>query len=93
MYITNHSVKKSIPERLFLKSDGIQNVSSKYWSSARRASRNCSKGLEETLLGGVVNKSDNVDFFPFLLDDHLSGSNIFLFLFYKDGRIYRVCAG
>ena len=78
MSTTNHSVKKSIPGGLFLKSDGIQNVSSKYWSSARRVSRNCSKGLAETLLDGVANKSDNVDFFSFLLDDHLSGSNIFI---------------
>ena len=37
-----------------------------------------SKGLEETLLDGVAKKLDIVDFFSFLLDDHLSGSNIFI---------------
>ena len=41
---------------------------------SRRASRNCSKGLEETFLDRVVNESAIVDF---CLRNHLTGGTDF----------------
>ncbi len=49
-------------------------------SPSRRASRNCSKGLEEMLLDGVANVSAIVDFFPpflFCSHDHLTRSSFY----------------
>ena len=44
---------------------------------SRRASRNCSRGLEETLFDRVVNESAIVEFSRFS-HDHLTGSEVFL---------------
>ena len=49
----------------FLQREGIQNVFQAFLS--RRASRNCSKILEEMLLDGAVSKSAIADFFSSFL--------------------------
>ena len=47
------------------------------------------KCLKETLLDGVVIESAIVVVvFPFCSHDHLTGSKVFLVLFYKDREIY-----
>ena len=57
---------------------------------SRLASRNCSIGLEETLLDGVVNASATVDSFSFFSShDRLTESK----LFYSGRAIYWACAG
>ena len=46
-------------------------------SSAEELPENGSKDLEEVLLGRVVNESVNVNFFPFCLRVHITGSEAF----------------
>ena len=66
--------------------------SCKHWHlcslPSRRASRNCSKGLEETLLDTIVNVSAIVVFIPICLHDGLTGSRVFN----NDRAIYWACA-
>ena len=72
------TAKKSIQERLLsqeLRDSQSFSVSICVCAAilGRRASRNFSKGLEKTLLDGVVNGSAIVDFFPPLCTDCLTG--------------------